>query len=210
MKARLVFVLTSLVLAASLSACATTRTLEVSGLVIDLEGEPVSGVSVEAASPNASGRTVSETDGQFTLEVTRRYTSAILPASGVFLDPVQLTVGDGEGDYGLGVATALNVDEVAQNRAITVVVPLITIIPIEALCADMPTQAQYAFALAENSAALEGSPRLRAYRDAGETEALLEELRANVRRAASDCALNSDRVETTLQRLERLFAYTAP
>lgn len=209
MSARLTRLAGSLVLAASLSACATTRTISVSGVALDLQGQPVAGATVEASAANATGRTSSEADGRFTVEVTRRYSGGVLPASGVFVDPVHLTVGDGEGDFGVGIATALNVDDVAQDRAITIVVPIITILPIDSLCEGMDPRARYAFALAENGAALDTSAQLRAYREAGETQALLEHLSAEVRRAASQCGLASGTVEDALESLDRLFSASA-
>lgn len=184
-------------MAAGLGACSETRSVTASGVVLDLTGAPVPDAEVFATSPQSSQTVQSGADGRFNLVAAREYSGVVLPASGVFLDPVYITAQDA-GRIAYSAANALSTSEEAHSEAVLILVSTQQVETSHA-CEAMEPVGRYAFTL---SAELDADAAwLDTLRRREDTAALHDLLSGAVVRAARACNLSEDQWQTAQDRL---------
>lgn len=169
-----------------IAGCSQTRSVTVSGVVLDLSGTPTAGAEIAATGDRARSSAVSSgLDGRFDITVERSRSGVVLPASGVYVDPVYLTARI-PGAIAFSAAPALSVSETADGPAVLILLPEDAVFS-EAGCVSDSPRESYALALA---ARLE-EPRawLSGLRESGATEGLHQQLRADIGAAARRCSL---------------------
>ena len=169
----------------SAGACETTRTVRVDGLVLDLSGAPVAGAEIRASRQTARGQAASGADGRFSLVVERDRSGVVLPASGVYVDPVAVSAATPDA-VAFSAAPALSVSRAAEGPAVLILLPAAAV-PGQAGCLSQSPSEAYALALAERLNAQR--PWLSDLRDGGATQGLHQKLRADIAAAARRCGL---------------------
>ena len=145
------------------AGCSQTRSVAVSGVVLDLSGAPASGAQITAAGDRARSQTAfSGEDGQFDLVVERTRSGVVLPAS------------------------ALSTSQVADGPAILILLPSDTVFSQAGCVSDAPQEA-YAFALAARLG--EDQAWLAPLRRSGATAGLHQQVRADIGAAVRRCNL---------------------
>jgi hypothetical protein len=169
------------------SGCSETRSVAVSGWVVDLSGAPAAGAQVSAVGDDDRSLTVtSDAQGRFDLMVDRTRSSVVLPASGVYVDPVVLTARTSNATA-YSSAPALSISDRAEGPALLILIPTETALSDDA-CLAAPPRGAYALALAN---AVQNAPAwLSSLKDTGATEGLHQQARADIGAAARTCALS--------------------
>lgn len=169
-----------------IAGCSQTRSVTVTGVVLDLSGAPAAGAEIRAAGDRASsGVVASGSDGRFHITVERSRSGVVLPASGVYVDPVSLTARI-PGAIAFSAAPALSVSETADGPAVLILLPEDAVFSEAGCVSDSPREA-YALALAARLE--EPRPWLSDLRESGATEGLHQQLRADIGAAARRCSL---------------------
>lgn len=173
-----------------MTGCSQTRSVTVNGVVLDLAGAPAAGAEIRAAGDRArSGVVESGPDGRFDITVERSRSGVVLPASGVYVDPVALTASTSDA-MAYSAAPALSVSETADGPAVLILLPSDSVFSEAGCLSDAPREA-YALALAARLE--EPRPWLSDLRDSGATEGLHQQLRADIGAAARRCSLPETR-----------------
>jgi len=173
-----------------MTGCSQTRSVTVSGVVLDLSGAPAAGAEIRAAGDRArSGVVASGPEGRFDITVERARSGVVLPASGVYVDPVSLTASTSHA-LAYSAAPALSVSETADGPAVLILLPVDSVFSEAGCLSDAPREA-YALALAARLD--QPRPWLSDLRDSGATEGLHQQLRADIGAAARRCSLPETR-----------------
>lgn len=168
------------------AGCSQTRSVAVSGVVLDLSGAPASGAQITAAGDRARSQTAfSGEDGQFDLVVERTRSGVVLPASGVYVDPVAVAARTSDA-MAYSAASALSTSQVADGPAILILLPSDTVFSQAGCVSDAPQEA-YAFALAARLG--EDQAWLAPLRRSGATAGLHQQVRADIGAAVRRCNL---------------------
>lgn len=171
------------------AGCGQTRSIAVTGLVFDLSGAPVQGVSITAIGDGArSEGAVSGADGRFELIVDRDRSGVVLPVSGVYVDPVLVRADRGD-LLGFSAAPALSTAQRAHGPALVILLEQDSVIA-ETECVASVQSQSYALSLAR---LLAPPPDwLAAMRDSGATAGLYDQMRAEIGGASRRCSLTEE------------------
>ncbi len=172
----------------AVAACSETRSTTTEGLVVGLDGHPVANAEVHASAPQTSPTVQTEAEGRFTLTVEREFSSVPLPASGVFVAPVEVEARAGD-RVAFSSASALSTADRTHSDAILILVPEATL-RFAPECDAMDPTGRYAFALADQLDP--NASWLASLRQGEDLYPLHQRLRGAVAQATRACGLGSE------------------